>query len=400
MKMNMRKIDTVLAHPVWGIAALLALMLLTFYVTFSLGSYPVRLVEYGIEQLSCLLQHLLPDNLFRSFLTEGIVRGVGGVLSFLPNVLILFLFITIFEESNYIFRAMYVTDRLMHAVGLHGDSFLPIVMGFGCGVPAIMAAGKIRNRSQQLLTLLVIPFMSCNARLPVYILLISAFIPHHAAVVLFCLYLAGITVGAVGCLIISRLFIKQTHDDVHEIRLAPYRLPDTRTTLRKVWSEASDYLKKITNVVLLASALIWALNTFPQPAPNDTSPHESYLEKIGKTISPVFAPLGFDWKMSVSLITGVAAKETIVSTLAVLYNTGDDKQQLSNQLHDEPVFTPPAVVAFLIFILLYFPCVSAVACIYKVTRKWRFTLLTVCYTTGVAWVVAFLAYHLTAVCCQ
>jgi ferrous iron transport protein B len=369
----------------------------------------VSAIEYGIERLSLLLMRL-PDTLWRSFIIDGIVGGVGGVVSFLPNVLILFFFITIFEETGYIHRVMLVTDRFMHAVGLHGDSFLPLVMGFGCNVPAIVAAKRLQDKRQRWLTILVIPFMSCNARLPVFVLITGAFFPQHAPLILFLLYLIGIAVAAASSLLFSAVFFKYKnryphhhhHDnnqyyhhrnhaysraDMRQL-LTPYRIPHGGQVARKVWAEASDYLHKITNVVIVAAAVIWALNTFPLNRENNPE-HASYLQQVGRAISPVFAPLGFDWKLSMALFTGVAAKETIVSTLGVLY-PADDALSLGVRLRSEAAFGAPTAAAFLIFILLYFPCISVVVSIWKETRSAWFTMLSVCYTCAVAWLAAWL----------
>jgi ferrous iron transport protein B len=387
--MNTRAADNVLAHPFWGVIVGLLLMWLMFYVTFAVGAYPARLIEYGIECLSALLMHL-PDTLWRSFLVDGIVGGVGGVITFLPNVLILFLFITIFEESGYIYRIMLVADRFMHIIGLHGYSFLPLVMGFGCNVPAIVTAGHLQDKHQRWLTIFLIPFMSCNARLPVFVLITGAFFAPHAATVLFLLYLIGISVAAISGMLISLFFKKNNQQG--NAALLPYRIPRLRPTIKKVWGEASDYLKKITNVVLVASAIIWVLGTFPLNAEGNPA-HTTYLQRVGETVAPALAPLGFDWKMSLALVTGVVAKETIVSTLAVLYPV-EEGGTLEERLRTEPNFTSPTAAAFLIFILLYFPCIAVVGSIYKATRSIWFTVVAMCYTTSVAWVCAFLTQHI------
>ncbi|GHT69852.1 hypothetical protein FACS189452_10620 [Bacteroidia bacterium] len=260
-------------------------------------------------------------------------------------------------------------------------------------MPAVMATQALHDKHQRWLTILLIPFMSCNARVPVFVLLISAFFSQYAATVLFILYLIGISVAAISGLIFSLFFFKR-REPIVEITLTPYRVPQLRPTLKKMWAEASDYLKKITNVVLVASAIIWALNAFPLNKEGATE-HESYLEQAGKFLSPVFAPLGFDWKMTTALITGVVAKETVVSTLSVLYTGEEDEILLGERLQNEPIFSTPTVAAFLIFILLYFPCIAVVVCIYKVTKNVGFTLLSVCYTTGIAWILAFLTQKIS-----
>ena len=281
----------------------------------------------------------------------------------------------------------------MHAIGLHGNSFLPLVMGFGCNVPAIVAVRHLQNKRQRLLTILIIPFMSCNARLPVFVLITGAFFAPNAASVMFLLYLIGIIIAAVSGLLFSVLFFsKKSPLAPEQITLPAYRVPPLRPTLQKVWSEASDYLKKITNVVLVASGIIWALNTFPLHREGDLE-RLSYLQQAGKAAAPVFAPLGFDWKISVALVTGVVAKETIVSSLAVLY-PADSDSALSERLLGEGIFSQAAAAAFLIFVLLYFPCIAVVNSIYRETKSVLFTLFSVSYCTGLAWVCAFLTYKI------
>jgi ferrous iron transport protein B len=348
-------------------------------------------------------------------------------------------------------RAVFITDKLMHAIGLHGKSFIPLIMGFGCGVPAIMATRVIENKNQRLITILMVPFMSCSARLPVYILLIGTFFAQYAGTVLFLIYLAGIVVAIISAFIFSKFVFKE-EGQPFVMELPPYRVPTLRSTLRHMWYKGSQYLKKMGGVILIAAIAVWALNTFPlneeklKPydskaeevemqyaqliEENTTNGHElteerdsilkeislaksarhdelSYLGRIGKGIEPAMRPLGFDWKMSVSLLTGIIAKETVVSTMAVLYQAEADEENaadLSHKLREEkyksgpkigqPVFTNIVALAFLAFVLLYFPCVAAVAAIYKESKSKWFTALSVLYTTGVAWIVAFAIYQI------
>jgi ferrous iron transport protein B len=343
----------------------------------------------------------MPDSIFKSLAIDGVINGVGSVVAFLPNILLLFLFISIFEDTGYMARAVFITDKLMHSIGLHGKSFIPLIMGFGCNVPALMATRIIENRTQRLLTMLMLPFMSCSARLPVYILLIGTFFSHHAGTVLFGVYLTGISFAVLSAFVASKSILKD-NGQPFVMELPPYRIPRLRSTLRHVWHKGAQYLKKMGGVILIAALAIWALNTFPL---NHERAEQSYLGRIGKLVEPCMKPLGFDWKMTVSLLTGIAAKETVVSTMSIIYQSNDTESSidLQKKLHNkkyttgvkagQPVFTTPVALAFLIFVLLYFPCVAAVGAIYRESRSKLFTLFMVLYTTGAAWLAAFIVYQ-------
>jgi ferrous iron transport protein B len=364
-----------------------------FYATYALGSYPMGWIDEGVAALSGWVESVMPASIFKDLLVDGIINGVGSVAAFLPNILILFLFISLFEETGYMERATLLTDKLMHTMGLHGKSFVPLIMGFGCNVPAIMATRIIENRTQRMLTMLLIPFMSCSARLPVYILLIGAFFPHHAGSVLFLVYLTGIVIAILSGLLFSKVLFKENYQP-NDVELSPYSIPSTKKTLLHVWQEGAQYLKKMGGTILIAAVVIWALNTFPQSKSGE--PHRStYLEQLGHAIEPAMRPLGFDWKMSVSLLTGVVAKETVVSTLGVIYQDEEDGVHLAQRLRDEQVFTTRSACSFLVFILLYFPCVAAITAILRESGSTWIAALAGLYTTAVAWLVAFIVYQVS-----
>ena len=398
-------LDTVLTNRWLAIPILILLMWLMFKATFTLGAYPQDWLESGIAALGRWVGSVMPDGMLRDLIVDGIIAGVGGVLVFLPNILILFLFISFFEDSGYMARVAFIVDKLMHRIGLHGKSFIPYIIGFGCGVPAIMATRTLESRKDRILTAITIPFMSCSARLPVFLLFVSAFFKKNQALVLIGLYLAGILVAVLTSLLMKKVAFKNT-DDQFVMELPPYRFPTARNVLRHMWDKSVQYLKKMGTVILAASVIIWALGYFPRAKEGMSSAQQterSYIGRIGKAIQPAFAPLGFDWKMSVSLLTGFAAKEVVVSSLGVLYSPdGEEVAEETNLAGDlrsatdisgAPVFTMPVVWSFLLFVLLYFPCIAAVSAISReVGRKWAW--FTVVYTTAVAWIVAFAVYHI------
>jgi ferrous iron transport protein B len=421
-----------------------------FQATFKLGAYPQAWIEKLVALVGQGINYLLPETMVKDLLVNGIINGVGGVIVFLPNILILFFFISFMEDTGYMARAAFIMDKLMHKIGLHGKSFIPLIMGFGCNVPAIMATRTLENRNDRLLTMLINPFMSCSARLPVYILLIGAFFQGNEVSVLFSVYAIGIFFAVFFAVLFKKTLFR-SEEAPFVMELPPYRLPTLRTTLRHMWNKGSQYLKKMGGVILLASIIIWALGYFPlnraktaeydqeiaataslfdaaiQKLPAGSIEYinaiqernkaiaqieaesisfrqeNSFIGMIGKFIEPVMRPLGFDWRMTVSLLAGVAAKEVVVSTMGVLYqatpNNGDDKtlqtKLQSAQYADGvkaglPVFTKITAFAFLMFILLYFPCVAVVAAVKNESGKWKWALFMVSYTTTVAWVVGFL----------
>ena len=400
-------LDAILTHRWLGIPILIVLLWLMFKATFSIGSYPQQWLEAGVAALGNWVWSIMPDGMLRDLIVDGIIAGVGGVLVFLPNILILFLFISFFEDSGYMARVAFIVDKLMHRIGLHGKSFIPYIIGFGCSVPAIMATRTLESRKDRILTIITIPFMSCSARLPVFLLFVSAFFKKNQALVLISLYLAGVLVAVLTSLLMNKLVFRNVSDQF-VMELPPYRFPTFRNTLRHMWDKSAQYLKKMGTVILAASVIIWALGYFPRAKEGQSKAEHiasSYIGQIGKTIQPAFAPLGFDWKMSVSLLTGFAAKEVVVSSLGVLYSAdGAELEEASvggalQQAVDSngnKVFTLPVVWSFLIFVLLYFPCVAAVSAVAREAgRKWAWFVIF--YTLAVAWLAAFGVYHLAAI---
>jgi len=435
-----RELDDLLTHRFMGFPIFLFFMWLMFQATFTLGSYPMGWINTGVELLSDWLQSTMSPGALRDLLVDGIIGGVGGVIVFLPNILILFFFISLMEDTGYMARASFIMDKLMHKIGLHGKSFIPLVMGFGCNVPAIMATRTLDNKKDRILTMIITPFMSCSARLPVYILLISAIFPANQGFVLFSIYLIGIVLAIVTALIMKKIvFAKKEVPFVME--LPPYRIPTLKNTSLHMWHKGQQYLKKMGNVILLASILIWALGYFPRhisyttdydskiqqvQLDNGLKPDQkekivrqlevskeserqekSYIGQLGHAIEPVINPLGFDWKMGVSIITGLAAKEIVVSSMGILYQADLKADENSNSLKDElraqthnsgdlkgqKVFTPLVSFAFMLFVLIYFPCVAVIAAIKK-ESSWGWAIFTMVYTTAIAWLVAFATYQI------
>jgi len=374
---RLERIDKVLTNPWYGFPIMMAILYLVFWSTFTLGAYPQGWIESGIDSLSSWCRASLAEGWFSSLCIDGILSGVGAVLAFVPNIIILFFFISMMEDSGYMAREAYIMDSIMHRIGLHGRSFVPMLMGFGCNVPAIMAARDIQNPKDRVLTMLMVPFMSCSARLPVYMLFVGAFFPHHKALVMISLYAIGICLSVLFALVMKHTkWFKQDDDDtVNE--LPEFRIPRFRTAAAHIWERVADYLMKICTVIIWASVIIWALEYFPTQNLNDLE--HSYLAKIGRFISPVLDPLGFDWKMSVCLLTGLPAKEAIVSTIAILY--GGDIGAAG--------FTSLSAFSFMLFVLLYFPCVATIATLHREAgRKWAW--FTVFNSLALAWIMAFL----------
>ena len=385
------KIDSLLTNRFWGFPILLAVLYLVFQATFKLGAYPQAWIESGITALSAAVSGWLPQGWLNSLLVSGVIQGVGAVVAFLPNIVLLFFFLSILEDTGYMARAAFLMDKIMHKIGLHGRSFVPMVIGFGCNVPAIMAARSIEDRKDRTLTMLMIPFMSCSARLPVYLLLVSAFFAEYKALVMISIYLLGIVLSILFAFVMKRTkyFRKEEEDYVSE--LPPFRRPTWRNTGKHIWDRVADYLKKISTVILAASAIIWALEYFPADrTQGGLVKEESCLATIGQALEPVTAPLGFDWKMNVCLLTGLPAKEAIVSTMGILYHT-DDNGSLMEAMRSDPGFTPDAALAFLAFVLLYFPCIATINALKREAgRGWA--LFTVIHSLLLAWIVAFIVF--------
>ena len=379
---RLEKIDKVLTNPWLGFPIMMVLLYFVFWCTFTLGAYPQEWIELGIDGLCEWLGDIWTDGgWLRSLCLDGILKGVGAVLAFLPNIIILFFFISLMEDSGYMAREAYIMDTIMHHVGLHGRSFVPMLMGFGCNVPAIMAARDIRNPKDRVLTMLMVPFMSCSARLPVYMLFVDTFFESYKALVMISLYAIGICLSVLFAIVMKRTkWFKQDNDDtVNE--LPEFRLPKARNTAAHIWERVADYLQKICTVILWASIIIWALEYFPTQDLNDLE--HSYLAAIGQFVSPLMEPLGFDWKMSVCLLTGLPAKEAIVSTLAILY--GGDISAAG--------FTPLTAFSFMLFVLLYFPCVATIATLHREAGK-QWAWFTVFHSLALAWLISFAVYQI------
>ena len=378
---RLERIDKVLTNPWIGFPIMMAILYFVFWCTFALGAYPQDWIERGVDALSNLCRTQWPDGWLAGLLIDGVLQGVGAVVSFLPNIIILFFFISLMEDSGYMAREAYLMDKIMHRVGLHGRSFIPMLMGFGCNVPAIMAAKEIQNPKDRTLTMLMVPFMSCSARLPVYMLFVDTFFERYKALVMISLYAIGICLSVLFAVIMkhTRWFRQPETDTVNE--LPEFRLPSWRLAVAHIWERVSDYLQKICTVILWASIIIWALEYFPTQDINDLE--NSYLAAIGQFIEPIMKPLGFDWKMSVCLLTGLPAKEAIVSTLAILY--GGDLSAAG--------FTPLTAFSFMIFVLLYFPCVATIATLRREAgRGWAW--FTVVHSLCLAWCMAFAIYQI------
>ena len=450
-----RMVDRVLTNKFLSYPVFIFFMWLMFQATFSLGQYPLELIELFVGYLGNIVRDILPQGVFRDMLVDGVIGGVGGVIVFLPNILILFFFISIMEDTGYMARVAFIVDKVMHKMGLHGRSFIPMLMGFGCNVPAIMATRTIGGRNDRLVTMLINPFMSCSARLPVYVLIIGAIFPKNPGLVLFSIYAIGIFLAVIIALIFKKTIFK-AKEMPFVMELPPYRLPTAKSIFRHTWFKGSQYLKKMGGVILVASIVIWAMGYFPRN-PEIVSQYDQKIEQVerkfesrllqadqlnsdkyeqlsrakdstlwalkaekesvrqehsiigqvGHFIEPVIYPLGFDWRMGVSLVAGVAAKEIVVSTLGVLYQEEDGEQnieglteKLKEQKYEsgpragEKIFNPLSAFAFLLFILIYFPCIAVIAAVRKESGGWKWALFMAFYTTALAWLVSFSVYQI------
>ncbi|MBQ1224870.1 MAG: ferrous iron transport protein B, partial [Alistipes sp.] len=396
------KIDSIVIHRIWGYPIFALIMWAMFYCTFSLGKYPQEWIENAILALSEFINGVLPSGILHDLIVDGIIGGVGSVIVFLPNIVILYIFISIMEDSGYLARAAFIMDKVMHKIGLHGKSFIPLIMGFGCNVPAVMASRAIESRSSRIITTMITPFMSCSARLPIYILFIGAFFPEQAGTMLFLLYLGGILMAVVTARLMRRFMFK-VDDTPFVMELPPYRMPTAKAVLSHMWERCAQYLRKISGMILVASIIIWFLGYFPRnndsaaEGANTTHYEESYIGQIGKFCEPVFEPLGLDWKASVSLLSGVAAKEIMVSTMGVLYANDSSEQSepdsLSQTLSKSNDYTTASSLALLVFALLYTPCIATIAAIGAENGK-RWALASIVYSTAVAWLCAYAVYNI------
>lgn len=389
-----RVIDSIVTHRIWGYPIFFLFLYIMFEGTFVLGDYPMQGIEWLVDQLGNLIRNNMAEGPLKDLLIDGIIGGVGGVIVFLPNILILYFFISILEDSGYMARAAFIMDKIMHRMGLHGKSFIPLIMGFGCNVPAIMATRTIEDRKSKLITMLVNPLMSCSARLPIYLVMIGAFFPNCASFMLLCIYTAGILLAVIMARIFSKFLVKG-EDSPFVMELPPYRMPTSKSIMRHTWEKGAQYLKKMGGIIMIASIIIWFLGYYPQHDAYESVAEQqenSYIGQIGKAIEPVIKPLGFDWKLGIGLISGVGAKELVVSTLGVLYtNEGDvENVNLSNRI---PI-TPLVALAYMLFVLIYFPCIATFAAIKQESGSWKWAIFTAGYTTGLAWLVAFTVFQI------
>jgi ferrous iron transport protein B len=433
-----RNIDRVLTDRFLGIPVFIFFIWVMFQSTFTLGAYPMAWIESGVTGLTLWLDHLLPASMFKSMLLDGVVAGIGSVIVFLPNILLLFFFIALFEDTGYMARAAFLMDRVMHTAGLHGKSFIPMLMGFGCNVPAIMAARTLEHQKDRILTILMTPFMSCSARLPVYIVLAGSFFAHRAGTVIFALYAAGIIIAILSGRILRTLFFKGA-DAPFVMELPPYRMPMLKSLLIHMWDRSKMFLRKMGGVILVGSIIIWVLSSFPKnitysqdydalqtrvqdrftqqikDADSDQQAilhqtlaselkkihtkkeqervSKSYIGQLGHFLEPLFAPIGIGWQAGVAIVTGFVAKEVVVSTMGVLYGVGETQegQALTTALKQSGM-TAQSALSMMVFVLLYVPCFATVVAIYRETSlKWA--CFNVIYTTLVAWTLSFLVYQ-------
>ena len=438
-KTRSEKIDSILTNKYLGFPIFSAILFLIFFATFKIGAYPMDWIDRGVIAFGDLVARIMPEGMLKDLLVGGIISGTGSVLVFLPNILILFLFISLLEGTGYMARAAFIMDSIMHRFGLHGRSFIPMIMGFGCNVPAILATRSMRNRGDRILTMLIIPFMSCSARLPVYILVISAFFQKYQALYLIGIYAVGIIFAFLTAQILNKTVFRNK-ETPFVMELPSYRIPTLRNVIYHMWDKTQHYLRKIGTIILAGVIIVWALEYFPRETKNTASIKEqiaivennsvlslsekeeqihvlqfnmesdrltnSYLGRFGKVIEPVMKPLGFDWKMSIALLAGLPAKEIIISTMGVIYQTDSSEsttnlqQKLKNETfisgekQGQIVFTTPTALAFLVFILIYFPCIGVVSAIKNESGSWKWAALAVFYTTSLAWIAAFLVQTL------
>ena len=372
------RIDAVLSHKIWGFPVFFAILFVMFHTTFILGQYPMDWIEAGVEWLGEWIGATMSEGPMRSMLVDGVIGGVGSVIVFLPQILILYCFISIMEDSGYMARAAFIMDRLMHKMGLHGKSFIPLVMGFGCNVPAVMATRTIESRRSRLITMMILPLMSCSARLPIYIMIIGTFFAvEYQSWVMISLYLIGIILSVVVSKVFSTFIIKG-EDTPFVMELPPYRFPTLRAVMRHTWEKGKEYLKKMGGVILVASILVWALGYFSFTGVAE-SMENSIIGRLGQAVAPVFSVQGFNWQLDVSLMAGVGAKEIVASTIGVLGGLES--------------LTVLQAYCYLLFVLIYFPCIATIIAIKNETGSWRWAFVSAVYTTCLAWVVSAVVYQ-------
>ena len=389
-----RVIDSIVTHRIWGFPVFFLFMFLMFEITFVLGAYPQGWIESLVAVIGDFISNNMSEGPLKDLLIDGIIGGVGGVIVFLPNILILYLFISLMEDSGYMARAAFIMDKIMHKMGLHGKSFIPLIMGFGCNVPAVMASRTIENRKSRLVTILINPLMSCSARLPIYLLLVGVFFPQHASLVLLSIYSLGIILAVIMARLFSRFLVKGD-DTPFVMELPPYRMPTSKAIFRHTWEKGAQYLRKMGGIIMVASIVIWALGYYPRPdASADLAQQQenSYIGRIGKAIEPVMEPLGFDWKLSIGILSGVGAKELVVSSLGVLY--ADDAEADQTTLAERLPITPLVAYGYMVFVLLYFPCIATLAAIRQEASSWKWAAFAATYTTVLAWIMSFAVHQL------
>ncbi len=384
-RMLTKRIDAIVTHQIWGFPIFFLLMYLMFFCTFNIGQYPMDWIDAVVGWIGDTVSALMPAGPLRDLLVGGIIDGVGGVIVFLPNIMILYMFISWMEDSGYMSRAAFIMDKIMHRMGLHGKSFIPMIMGFGCNIPAIMATRTIEDRKSRLITMLIVPLMSCSARLPVYIIIITAFFPNNSALTLLLLYMTGIIISVAMAKLLSRYIVKG-ESSPFVMELPPYRMPSLSNVSKHTWEKGKQYLRKMGTTILAASIVVWALSYFPhdESLSEEQQIEQSYIGQIGKCLEPVIEPCGMQWKEGVSIVTGVGAKEIVASTMSVLYHGDIAKSGL----------TPLAAFSFMIFVLLYMPCLATCVAIKNESGKWRWALFTALYTTCLAWIMSTIVYQI------
>ncbi len=392
-----KMLDTIVTHKIWGYPIFILFMWIMFQGTFSLGQYPMDGIAWLVDILRHFVQNTMAAGPLKDMLVDGIIGGVGGVIVFLPNILLLYFFISLMEDSGYMARAAFIMDKIMHKMGLHGKSFIPLVMGFGCNVPAILASRTIENRKSRLITMLVNPLMSCSARLPIYLLLAGAFFPNNASLILLSIYLTGILLAVIMARLFSKVLIKG-EDTPFVMELPPYRMPTMKAITRHTWEKGQQYIRKMGGVIMIASIIIWFLGYYPNhngySSVSEQQEH-SYIGQIGKAIEPALKPMGFDWKLGIGLLSGVGAKELVVSTLSVLYTNDPGASKVS--LAERIPITPLAAFSFMLFVLIYFPCIATLAAIKQESGSWKWAAFAALYTTALAWIIAFSFYQIGSI---
>ena len=411
------KIDSIVTNKWLAFPIFFFLLYVVFNSTFVVGEYPMRWIEWVVETFGVFVASMMSDGWLKDLVVDGVIGGVGSVLVFLPNILLLYLFISLLEDSGYMARAAFIMDRLMHKIGLHGKSFIPMIMGFGCNVPAVMATRTIESRKSRLITMLIIPLMSCAGRMPVYVLIAGAFFPHHAGLVLLGLYALGIMLAVLAAKVMSSFF--KDDDLPFVMELPPYRIPTAKSIFRHTWEKGRQYLQKMSGIILICSMVIWFLGYFPNHDAYNTVQEQqehSFIGYVGKAMEPVLEPLGFDWRMGVGIVAGVGAKELVVSTLGVMYAddepivaAGQPDPVIPSEVEGSPrgaetrlqkalvrSVTPAGALAYMVFILLYFPCIATFVAIKNESGGWKWAIITAVYTIILAWVAAFITFNLAS----